>query len=193
MTALAARYACLFVGSSRRTTRRSWNPGDDYRSHLGGGPADYTIRIGTGLVELGPDATVSTKIYNNQFPGPLLRFSEGKRVVVDIRNDTDTSEQLHWHGQFLPAEVDGATEEGTPFIPAHGMRRIAFKPGPPGFRFYHTHVHAGTDLSAGLYSGQAGLVYIEPAYDPGAFDGEVFLTLKEFGRSCLAPRYRSIS
>jgi FtsP/CotA-like multicopper oxidase with cupredoxin domain len=145
------------------------------------GPADYTIRIGTGLVELGPDATVSTKIYNGQFPGPMLRLSEGKRTVVDIQNDTDTPEQLHWHGQFLPTDVDGAAEEGTPFIPARGMRRIAFTPSPAGFRFYHTHIGAGTDLSAGLYSGQAGLVYIEPAHDPGAFDREAFLTLKEFG------------
>jgi FtsP/CotA-like multicopper oxidase with cupredoxin domain len=145
------------------------------------GPADHTLRIATGLVELGPDTTVSTTVYNGQFPGPLLRLSEGKRVVVDIQNDTDTPEQLHWHGQFLPTDVDGAAEEGTPFISAHGMRRIAFMPGPAGFRFYHTHVHAGADLSAGLYNGQAGLVYIEPAHDPGAHDREVFLTLREFG------------
>src|SRR6266481_3445870 len=71
-------------------------------------PADHTLRIGTGLVELGPDTIVSTKLYNGQFPGPLLRFTEGKRVVVDIHNDTDTPEQLHWHGQFLPIDVDGA-------------------------------------------------------------------------------------
>jgi FtsP/CotA-like multicopper oxidase with cupredoxin domain len=145
------------------------------------GPADYTIRIGTGLVELGPDTTVSTRVYNGQFPGPLLRLSEGKSVVVDIQNDTDTPEQLHWHGQFLPADVDGAAEEGTPFIPAHGMRRITFAPGPAGFRFYHTHIGAGADLSAGLYSGQVGLIYIEPAHDLGAYDREVFLALKEFG------------
>ena len=143
--------------------------------------ADYTIRIGTGLVELGPDATVSTKIYNGQFPGPLLRLTEGKRAVVDIYNDTDTPEQLHWHGQFLPAELDGAAEEGTPFIPAHDMRRIAFTPRPAGFRFYHTHLTAGSDLSAGPYNGQAGPVYIEPRDEPGAYDREVFLTLKEFG------------
>jgi FtsP/CotA-like multicopper oxidase with cupredoxin domain len=143
--------------------------------------ADYTIRIGNGLVELGPDATVSTKLYNGQFPGPLLRLAEGKRIVVDIQNDTDTPEQLHWHGQFLPADVDGAAEEGTPFIPAHGKRRIAFTPGPAGFRFYHTHLSAGADLSNGLYTGQVGLVYIEPRHDPGAYDREVFLVLKEFG------------
>ncbi|MGH8147804.1 MAG: multicopper oxidase domain-containing protein, partial [Rhodanobacteraceae bacterium] len=47
-------------------------------------------------------------------------------------------------------------------------------------RFYHTHVRAGADLSRGLYSGQAGPVYIDPKHDPGAYDREVFLTLKEF-------------
>ena len=145
------------------------------------GTADHTIRIGTGLIELGPETTISTKAYNGQFPGPLLRLTEGRRVVIDIHNDTDTPEQLHWHGQFVPPEVDGAAEEGTPFIPAHGMRRIAFTPGPAGFRFYHTHLIAGADLSAGLYNGQVGLVYIEPQHDPDAYDREVFLTLKEFG------------
>jgi FtsP/CotA-like multicopper oxidase with cupredoxin domain len=145
------------------------------------GPAEHTIRIGTGLIELAPDITLSTKTYNGQFPGPLLRLTEGRHVVVDIHNDTDMPEQLHWHGQFLPAELDGATEEGTPLIPAHGMRRIAFTPGPAGFRFYHTHVVAGADLSIGLYGGQAGPVYIEPRREPGAYDREVFLTLKEFG------------
>jgi hypothetical protein len=36
--------------------------------------ADYTLRIGTGLVELAPEHIVSTTLYNGQFPGPLLRF-----------------------------------------------------------------------------------------------------------------------
>jgi FtsP/CotA-like multicopper oxidase with cupredoxin domain len=139
------------------------------------------IRIANSLVELGPDLTLSTKAYNGHFPGPLLRMREGKRVVVDIHNDTDTPEQLHWHGQVLPADVDGAAEEGTPFIPARGMRRVAFTPGPSGFRFFHSHVGARTDLTAGLYSGQAGLVYVEPKQDAGAYDREEFVTLKEFG------------
>jgi FtsP/CotA-like multicopper oxidase with cupredoxin domain len=83
--------------------------------------ADYTVRIGTGLIELAPDHIVSTTLYNGQFPGPLLRLTEGKQIVVDIYNDTDTPEQLHWHGQFVPVDVDGAAEEGTPYIPAHGI------------------------------------------------------------------------
>ena len=142
--------------------------------------ADYTLRIGTGLVELAPGHIVSTTLYNGQFPGPLLRFKEGQGVVVDVFNDTDTPELVHWHGQMIPSNVDGAAEEGSPFVPAHGMRRIAFMPKPSGFRFYHTHVVAGGDLNRGTYTGQAGPVYIEPKNNPGAYDREVFLVLKEF-------------
>jgi FtsP/CotA-like multicopper oxidase with cupredoxin domain len=143
--------------------------------------ADYNLRIANGLAELSPDHIVSTTLYNGQFPGPLVRLKEGQRVVVDIYNDTDVPELVHWHGQMIPSDVDGASEEGTPFIPPHGMRRVAFVPKPAGFRFYHTHVVAGSDLNRGTYTGQAGPVYIEPAHNPGAYDREVFLVLKEFG------------
>jgi FtsP/CotA-like multicopper oxidase with cupredoxin domain len=117
--------------------------------------ADYTLRIAAGLVELSPEHIVSTTICNGQFPGPLLRFREGERVVVDVYNDTDTPELVHWHGQMIPSEVDGASEEGTPFVPARGTRRLSFVPKPSGFRFYHTHVFAGGDLNRGTYTGQA--------------------------------------
>jgi len=142
--------------------------------------ADYTLTIAVTPVELAPNRIISTTTYNGQFPGPLLRFKEGIPVTIDINNQTDTPEQLHWHGQFLPTDVDGAAEEGTPFIPPHGSRRITFVPRPSGYRFYHTHVRAGANLSAGQYTGLVGPVYIEPKNHPGNYDREVFLTLKEF-------------
>ena len=143
-------------------------------------PPDYTLRIGASAIEIAPKRFVSTVCYNGQFPGPLLRFKEGQPVTVEIHNDTDTPEQLHWHGQTVSTDVDGAAEEGTPFIPANGMRRISFTPRPSGLRFYHTHNRAGANLYAGQYSGQVGPVYIEPKSNPGNYDREVFLTLKEF-------------
>src|SRR5207245_5314788 len=60
------------------------------------------------------------------------------------------------------------------------MRRLVFTAGPAGFRFYHTHNRAGANLAAGQYSGQVGPVYIEPKQNPGGYDREVFLVLKEF-------------
>jgi FtsP/CotA-like multicopper oxidase with cupredoxin domain len=141
---------------------------------------DYVLRIAASAIEIAPKHVVSTITYNGEFPGPLLRFKEGQSTKIEIHNDTGTPEQLHWHGQMVSTEVDGAAEEGTPYVPAHGMRRIAFTPRPSGFRFYHTHNRAGADLHAGQYSGQVGPVYIEPKQEPGHYDKEVFLVLKEF-------------
>jgi FtsP/CotA-like multicopper oxidase with cupredoxin domain len=144
------------------------------------GAPDYTLHIRTSPIEIARKRIISLTNYNGQFPGPLLRFKEGQKVVVDIYNDTDVPEQLHWHGLKVPTEVDGASEEGTPYIPARGKRRIVFIPGPAGLRFYHTHNRAGANLSAGQYSGQVGPVYIEPKVEPGKYDREVFVVLKEF-------------
>ncbi|WP_246374416.1 multicopper oxidase domain-containing protein [Gluconacetobacter tumulicola] len=139
-TTLSAAIPGLAVGTDPITSEKS----------------DHTLRIAPGLVELTPDRIISTTLYNDQFPGPLLRLTAGKRVVIDIFNDTDTPELVHWHGQMIPSDVDGAAEEGTPIIPPHGMRRVAFLPRPAGFRFYHTHVTAGGDLNRGTYTGQVG-------------------------------------
>jgi FtsP/CotA-like multicopper oxidase with cupredoxin domain len=144
------------------------------------GSSDYTLHIKTSPIEIAPNRIISVTTYNGQFPGPLLRFKEDQRVTVDVLNDTDVPEQLHWHGQRVPVDVDGAAEEGTPFIPAHGKRRIVFTPRPAGFRFYHTHNRAGANLYAGQYGGEVGTVYIEPKHEPGDYDREVFLVLKEF-------------
>jgi FtsP/CotA-like multicopper oxidase with cupredoxin domain len=89
-------------------------------------------------------------------------------------------ELVHMHGLIIPSDVDGAAEEGSPFIPPHAVQRLAFVPKPAGFRFYHTHVVPKDDLSRGTYTGQAGPVYIEPANNPGAYDREIFLVMKEF-------------
>jgi FtsP/CotA-like multicopper oxidase with cupredoxin domain len=142
--------------------------------------ADYTLCIGIGLMELALDHIVSTTLYNGQFPGPLMRFKEGQPVVVEIHNDTDTPELIHVHGLIIPSAVDGAAEEGSPFVPPHGVQRFAFVPKPTGFRFYHTHVVPRDDISKGTYTGQAGPVYIESVKNPGAYDREIFLVLKEF-------------
>lgn len=169
--------------SSRDSTGRSGTAMHETQSSgaaAGSEPANYTLRIKTSPVEIAKNRIVSLTTYNGEFPGPLLRLKEGQEVTVDVYNETGVPEQLHWHGQMIPVEVDGAAEEGTPFIPAHGKRRIVFTPRPAGLRFYHTHIRAGADLYGGQYSGQVGPVYIEPKHEPGNYDREVFLTLKEF-------------
>ena len=83
-------------------------------------------------------------------------------MTVDLFNDTDTPELVHWHGQIVPAAVDGAAEEKSLVVPAHGQLRYRLTPQPSGARFVHTHVMSMSDLNRGTYTGQFGFVYIEP-------------------------------
>jgi FtsP/CotA-like multicopper oxidase with cupredoxin domain len=175
--------AALSTGSvflPHRDTFGQTQPSFPVTNNSESGPADYTLRIRVSPVEIAPNRIISVANYNGQFPGPLIRLKEGQPVTVDIFNDTEVAEQLHWHGQMVPVDVDGASEEGTPFVPAHGKRRITFTPRPAGLRFYHTHNRSGANLAAGQYSGLVGPVYIEAKNEPGNHDREVFLVLKEF-------------
>jgi FtsP/CotA-like multicopper oxidase with cupredoxin domain len=141
---------------------------------------DFSLRIAPVMVELTPTRTISTIGYNGTSPGPLLRMQEGKPATVEVINDTDVPELVHWHGLFIPPEVDGVEEEATPMVPPHGRIRYQFVPRPAGTRWYHTHTMAGADLHRGAYTGQFGFLLIESANNPGNYDKEVFLALREW-------------
>jgi FtsP/CotA-like multicopper oxidase with cupredoxin domain len=139
--------------------------------------ADVTIRISPIALEVAPRRIIRTTAYNGSAPGPVLRLREGQPVSVEVINDTKIPELVHWHGLFVPSEVDGSEEEGTPMAPPGGSRLYSFVPRPSGTRWYHTHVHAGRDMTRSTYTGQFGFLYIEPKHEPGRYDAEVFLAL----------------
>ena len=142
--------------------------------------ADYTLRIAPVTVELDRGHIVSTVGYNGSAPGPVLRMKEGKPVTVEVVNATDTPELVHWHGMLIPPEVDGTEEEGSPFVPAHSRRRFQLTPGPAGSRWYHSHAMAMDDLHKGAYTGQFGFVFVEGSNDPGRYDQELFLAVRDW-------------
>lgn len=144
------------------------------------GPADVTLRIGPVLADIAKDHTISTIGYNGQVPAPLIRLKEGVTVTVDLFNDTDAPEFVHWHGQTIPADVDGAAEEKSLIVPPQGHIRYRLTPKPSGARFVHSHTMAMADLNRSTYTGQFGFVYIEPKTNPWQFDQEVFLATHEW-------------
>jgi FtsP/CotA-like multicopper oxidase with cupredoxin domain len=149
------------------------------------GDADYSIDIAPYSFEVSPRRTVKTIAYNQQVPGPLLRFKEGSPVTIDMSNHSANEEVVHWHGLFLPSEVDGAMEEGTPSIPPGGKARYTFTPRPSGFRWYHTHTFAGHDLKKAEYTGQHGFLFIAPRENPARYDQEFFLALHDWDASLI--------
>ena len=141
------------------------------------GAAAFTVRIGSVDVEIAPRRMFKTIGYNGSVPGPPLRMTEGQPVTIDVVNETSTPELVHWHGLFIPAEVDGSAEEGTPPVPSKGRQRYQFTPRPSGTRWYHSHTYAGRNLHRGGYTGQFGFLQIVPKQDPARYDQEVLLAL----------------
>lgn len=146
-----------------------------------GSRPDYSLEIAEVDWELSPKKKIRTAAYSGQIPGPLLRVTEGKPVRIEILNRLDREEIVHWHGQWIPAEVDGATEEGSPMIPAGGSLLVEFTPRPAGLHWYHTHAMAHRDLKRGLYTGQFGVLHVDPAGgEPGRYDQEQFIVLHDW-------------
>ena len=149
-------------------------------STLSDNPMRLSLRIAPVKLELSPKQIIQTVGYNGTIPGPLLRVKEGQQVVVNVQNDTEVPELVHWHGLYVSSEVDGAMEEGTPMVAPGATRQYSFTARPSGTRWYHTHVSAGKDLRRSLYSGQFGFFYIEPKSNPGNYDREVFLAAHQW-------------
>jgi FtsP/CotA-like multicopper oxidase with cupredoxin domain len=135
----------------------------------------YALHIGPVAKRIG-DATVRMLAYNGSIPGPTLRVPEGAEVLVDIENQGDMENTVHWHGLRLENQFDGTHETQDP-IPVGGRytARVTFP--DPGAYWYHPHVREDYNQELGLY----GTVIVTPA-DPGYWapvNRELALTLDD--------------
>lgn len=112
---------------------------------------------------------------NGSMPGPLLRFTEGREVLLRVTNRLDEDTSIHWHGVLLPFEMDG--------VP--GVSFAGIKPGETfEYRFpvrqsgtYWYHSHSGLQEQLGHF---APLV-IEPATpEPFAYDRDYVVMLSDW-------------
>jgi FtsP/CotA-like multicopper oxidase with cupredoxin domain len=147
---------------------------------------DMKLEIAPYTLEASPKHHIRTVAYNGQVPGPLFRMREGEPQSVAIRNLTGDAEIVHWHGLYLPSEIDGAMEEGTPMIEPGASTLYTMTPRPAGFRWYHTHTFAGKNLTKAQYSGLHGFLFIDPRENLAPYDREVFLALHDWNGQFLS-------
>lgn len=140
-------------------------------------PADHRLVIEPCTLDIGRGVSVKTVAYNGQVPGPLLRLREGIPVSIDVTNNSNHPDIVHWHGLFTDPLNDGACEEGSPMISAGQTFRYRLTPRPAGTRWYHTHTAAFDDLTIGTYTGQFGFLLVEGAESQPAYDLEVNLAI----------------
>src|SRR4051794_30856579 len=135
----------------------------------------FQLRIAPVTKQLG-DATVRMLAYNGSIPGPTLRVRQGSEIEVDVVNEGDLEQTVHWHGLRLDNRSDGTHETQAP-IPIGGRFscRVAFPDA--GIYWYHPHIREDYAQEMGLY----GNVIVEPA-DPdywGPVHREICVTLDD--------------
>ena len=110
--------------------------------------------------------------YNGRVPGPLLRVRYGQTFRARFINHSGGPSTIHWHGMILPNDMDGVPYVTQAPVPDGGQFIYTYKPDPPGFRWYHSHV--GDQDALGLF----GAFLVEDPREPRA-DVEAVLVLHD--------------
>ena len=116
--------------------------------------------------------------YNEQIPGPTLRFRPGDKLRVYYRNDLDEASTVHWHGLIVPNSMDGVgLLTMPPVMPGETMVYEFEVPNTPGTFMYHAHMNDMEQVSMGMY----GAFIVEPRDGgDGRFDQDRLVVLSTF-------------
>jgi CopA family copper-resistance protein len=137
-------------------------------------PSAYELVIAETPIMLGGRHSMATGI-NGTVPGPLLRFREGDRVTLNVRNALHHDSSIHWHGLILPAHMDGVPGISYDGIQAGETFRYEFQLLQNGTYWYHS--HSGFQEQTGVY----GPIVIYPKDpDPVKYDREFVVFLSDW-------------
>lgn len=134
----------------------------------------FDLRIGATSIDVNGRTATAFGI-NGSVPGPLLRFREGDRVTLDVRNDLGVDSSIHWHGLLLPTNMDGVPGMSFDGIRPGESYHYEFDVIQNGTYWYHSH----SDLQE--QSGVYGPIIIDPAgADPVEFDRDYVVLLSDW-------------
>lgn len=123
--------------------------------------ADRVVNLVVGYKTVNfADKTRKAIAVNDQIPGPTLHFKEGDHVTINVYNHLDKETAIHWHGIFVPWQMDGVLGVTQRGIPPGGVFHYQFTLYQSGTYWYHA--HAGLQEQLGLY----GAFLIDPPKHP---------------------------
>jgi CopA family copper-resistance protein len=140
----------------------------------------FDLSVGETLVnytgKVRPAITV-----NGSLPGPILRWKEGTRVQLRVRNDLPRgsihgdSTSIHWHGILLPANMDGVPGLSFDGIDRGESYLYEFDVRQGGTYWYHS--HSGFQEQGGMY----GALIIDPIEPPPfSYDRDYVVLLSDW-------------
>ncbi len=134
----------------------------------------FDLAIGAQPVNFTGTSRIATAI-NGSVPGPILRWREGDRVVLNVTNHLPESSSIHWHGIILPANMDGVPDISFKGIGPGETYRYEFDVRQSGTYWYHS--HSGFQEQTGMY----GPIVIEPRDpEPFTYDRDYVVMLSDW-------------
>jgi FtsP/CotA-like multicopper oxidase with cupredoxin domain len=157
--ALIAAIACKGPGGTAHAATQNFGPKE----------AEVTMEDGVKAVHLtsskflwqfrDDQAPVEVWGYNNQIPGPTLRFRAGDKIRIYYQNNLDEASSVHWHGLIVPNSMDGvALLTQPPVMPGETFVYEFQIPNTPGTFMYHAHMDDMQQVAMGL----SGAFIVEP-------------------------------
>lgn len=112
---------------------------------------------------------------NGGIPSPVLRWREGDRVTLNVRNHLAHDSSIHWHGIILPSNMDGVPGLSFGGIKPGESYRYEFDLNQSGTYWYHS--HSGFQEQTGMY----GAIIIDPKEPPPySYDKDFVITLSDW-------------
>ena len=112
--------------------------------------------------------------FNGTSPGPVLRFTEGEEVTINVTNNLDESTSIHWHGLILPFEMDGVPTISFDGIEPGETFTYRFPIIQSGTYWYHS--HSGLQEPDGAYG---ALIIEDTEREPFRYDREYVIVLND--------------
>jgi FtsP/CotA-like multicopper oxidase with cupredoxin domain len=114
--------------------------------------------------------------YNGQVPGPRIRLTVGDRARFIVKNELPEETTIHWHGQQIPNEQDGAGPITQRPIQPGETYVYEWVATQPGTYFYHSHSRAEVQQALGLY----GALIVDPPDGAKRYDREYVIQIGEW-------------
>ena len=135
---------------------------------------EFDLNIGYQPVNFTGKNRMATAI-NGSVPSPVLRWREGDRVTLRVKNNLAEDSSIHWHGIILPTDMDGV-----PGLSFNGIKpgetfEYQFDINQSGTYWYHS--HSGFQEPTGMY----GAIIIDPKDpDPVSYDRDYVVMLSDW-------------
>jgi FtsP/CotA-like multicopper oxidase with cupredoxin domain len=122
------------------------------------GVKEFRLTLGLTNWNILPGRQVAAYAVNGQVPGPRLRFQQGDRIRVIVKNNLPEGTSIHWHGMIIDNRMDGVGDVTQKPIAPGATFTYEFTAVQAGTYYYHSHTQSDRQQGLGLY----GAMIIDP-------------------------------